>query len=94
MVASGYRTARWSAASGISDRTDQNQPMSEAFGRTTQNSFPSGSARTVYDSLPVCPMSTRLAPSVSSRLISASRFSAVLIVAVAVGPAHLFVTSR
>src|SRR5690349_3653616 len=33
--------------------------MSVPFGRTTQNSFPSGSARTVQDSAPVCPMSTR-----------------------------------
>jgi hypothetical protein len=29
--------------------------MSVSFGRTTQNSFPSGSARTVQDSAPVCP---------------------------------------
>ena len=36
--------------------------MSVSFGRTTQNSFPSGSARTVQDSAPVCPMSTRLRP--------------------------------
>ena len=36
--------------------------MSVSFGRTTQNSFPSGSARTVQDSAPVCPMSTRRVP--------------------------------
>ena len=30
------------------------------MGRITQNSFPSGSASTVQDSAPVCPMSTRL----------------------------------
>src|SRR5690242_15376883 len=29
--------------------------MSVSFGRTTQNSFPSGSARTGQDSAPVCP---------------------------------------
>jgi hypothetical protein len=32
---------------------------SVSFGRTTQNLRPSGSARTVQDSAPVCPMSTR-----------------------------------
>ena len=34
--------------------------MSVSFGRTTQNSFPSGSARTVQDLAPVWPMSTLL----------------------------------
>jgi hypothetical protein len=33
--------------------------MSVSFGRTTQNSFPSGSARIVQDSAPVCPMPAR-----------------------------------
>jgi hypothetical protein len=36
--------------------------MSVSFGRTTQNSFPSGSARTVQDSAPVWPMSTPARP--------------------------------
>ena len=36
--------------------------MSVSFGRTTQNSFPSGSARTVQDSAPVWPMSARRGP--------------------------------
>jgi hypothetical protein len=49
--------------------------VSDVFGRTTQNSLPSGSARTVHDSAPVCPMSTRRAPS-PSRRSSASRSSA------------------
>ena len=35
--------------------------MSVSSGRTTQNSFPSGSARTVQDSAPAWPMSTRRA---------------------------------
>ena len=43
--------------------------MSVSFGRTTQNSFPSGSARTVQDSAPVWPMSTRRAPSARRRSI-------------------------
>jgi hypothetical protein len=45
------------------DRLRSARRMSVSFGRTTQNSFPSGSARTVQDSAPVCPMSTRRAPS-------------------------------
>jgi hypothetical protein len=48
----------------------QPQRMSVSFGRTTQNSLPSGSARTVQDSAPVCPMSTRRAPSATRRSIS------------------------
>ena len=36
--------------------------MSVSFGRTTQNSFPSGSARTVQDSAPVWPMPARRGP--------------------------------
>ena len=36
--------------------------MTGSFGRTTQNSFPSGSARTVQDSAPVWPMRARIAP--------------------------------
>ena len=44
--------------------------VSVSFGRITQNSLPSGSARTVQDSAPVCPMSTRRAPSARSRSIS------------------------
>ena len=39
--------------------------MSVSLGRITQNSFPSGSASTVQDSSPVCPMSTRRAPRAS-----------------------------
>ena len=46
------------------------QRMSVSFGRTTQNSLSSGSARTVQDSTPVCPISTRRAPSARSRSIS------------------------
>ena len=53
--------------------------MSVSFGRTTQNSFPSGSARTVQDSAPVCPMSTRRAPSARRRSISWSRSAALLV---------------
>ena len=44
--------------------------MSVSFGRTMQNSFPSGSARTVQDSAPVWPMSGRRAPSARRRSIS------------------------
>src|ERR1700722_2942890 len=44
--------------------------MSVSFGRITQNSFPSGSASTVQDSAPGCPMSTRPAPNASRRSIS------------------------
>jgi hypothetical protein len=44
--------------------------MSVSFGRTTQNSFPSGSARTVQDSAPVWPISVRRAPSARRRSIS------------------------
>jgi transposase len=51
------------------------QVTSVRFGRRTQNSFPSGSASTVQDSSPVCPMSTRRAPRARIRLISASRSS-------------------
>ena len=51
--------------------------MSVCFGRTTQNSFPSGSARTAQASAPVCPMSTRRAPSVRRRSISWSRSAAL-----------------
>jgi hypothetical protein len=40
--------------------------MSVSFGRTTQNSFPSGSARTVQDSAPVWPMSARRGPTGSA----------------------------
>ena len=36
--------------------------MSVSFGRTTQNSFPSGSARTAQDSAPTCLMSARARP--------------------------------
>src|SRR5689334_16765633 len=50
--------------------TAQPYRVSVSFGRTTQNSFPSGSARTVQDSAPVCPMSTRRAPSARRRSIS------------------------
>src|SRR4029453_8424356 len=46
--------------------------MRVRLARTTQNSLPSGSARTVQDSAPVCPMSTRRAPSATMRSISAS----------------------
>src|SRR5580704_2352553 len=53
--------------------------VSVSFGRTTQNSFPSGSARTVQDSVPVWPMSTRRAPSARRRSISWSRSAALLV---------------
>src|SRR3984893_12117272 len=53
--------------------------MSVSFGRTTQNSFPSGAARTVQDSAPVWPMSTRRAPSARRRSISSSRSAALLV---------------
>jgi hypothetical protein len=53
--------------------------MSVRLGRTTQNSLPSGSASTVQDSWPVCPMSTRRTPSEMSRSISRSRSSALLV---------------
>ena len=43
--------------------------------RSTQNSLPSGSAITTHDSSPFCPISTREAPSDSSRATSASRSS-------------------
>jgi hypothetical protein len=53
--------------------------MSVSFGRTTHNSFPSGSARTVQDSAPAWPMSTRRAPSARRRSISWSRSAALLV---------------
>ena len=53
--------------------------MSVSFGRTTQNSFPSGSARTVQDSAPVWPVSARRAPSVRRRSISWSRSAALVV---------------
>jgi hypothetical protein len=53
--------------------------VSVSFGRITQNSFPSGSASTVQDSAPVCPMSTRRAPSARSRSISWARSCAMLV---------------
>jgi hypothetical protein len=47
--------------------------MSVSFGRTTQNSFPSGSAGTVQDSASAWPMSTRRALCARRRSISWSR---------------------
>jgi hypothetical protein len=47
--------------------------MSVSFGRTTQNSFPSGSAGTIQDSASVWPMSTRRALCARGRSISWSR---------------------
>lgn len=49
------------------------------FGRTTQNSLPSGSASTSHDSPPVCPTSTCRAPRPINLAISESRSSAVVV---------------
>ena len=64
----GFVSCRGQGLSAVLDAEPHR--MSVSFGRTTQNSFPSGSARTVQDSAPVCPMSTRRAPSARRRSIS------------------------
>jgi hypothetical protein len=70
---------------GFVSMTDRTRPwvvsyrVRVSFGRTTQNSLPSGSARTVHDSVPVWPIWTRRAPSASRRSISAARSSGLLV---------------
>ncbi len=51
--------------------------MRVSFGRTTQNSFPSGSDSTVHDSPPLCPRPSASAEGKDFGPISASRSSAV-----------------